>query len=309
MRQTCLNMVHELARADQRIFFVGSDLGFGTLKQFRDEMPERFLMEGISEAHVVGMAAGLALEGKIVYVNTIATFLTRRAFEQVCLDLCLHDANVRLIGNGGGLVYAPLGPTHLDTEDMAVMRALPRMTILAPADATEMRRLMPETVNHQGPIYIRLGKGHTDPVVTPADQVFKIGQGYRLRQGADAAILSTGVCLKLALAAHDRLAGLGIAAAVVHLPTVKPLDAALILETVAPTRAVVSVEEGTIIGGLGGAVAELLAEADFDRPKRFRRIGLPDAFPEFYGSQEEQMRRYGLSAENITAVVKGLLGA
>src|SRR2546426_4014196 len=152
MRKVCLDMVHELARRDERIFFIGSDLGIGTLKQFKVQMPERFLMEGVSEANVVGVAAGLALEGKIVYVNTIATFLTRRCFEQVALDLCLHNTNVRLIGNGGGLVYAPLGPTHLAIEDIAILRALPNMTILAPADAEEMRRLVPPAGEQHGPI-------------------------------------------------------------------------------------------------------------------------------------------------------------
>src|SRR6266699_2634996 len=134
MRKTSLDMVYELARKDKRIMFIGSDLGIGTLKQFKAEMPDRFLMEGVSEANIVGIAAGLALEGRIVYINTIATFLTRRCFEQVALDLCLHNANVRLIGNGGGLVYAPLGPTHLAFEDIAIMRALPNMTVVSVCD-------------------------------------------------------------------------------------------------------------------------------------------------------------------------------
>ena len=136
MRQTCLNMVYELAKADERVFFIGSDLGVGTLNQFKKEIPDRFFMEGVSEANLIGMATGLALEGKIVYVNTLATFLTRRCFEQIVLDACLHHANVRLIGNGGGMVYAPLGPTHLAIEDMAILRAVPNMTIVAPADAS-----------------------------------------------------------------------------------------------------------------------------------------------------------------------------
>src|SRR6266566_6388611 len=159
MRKTCLDMVYELARKDKRIFFMGSDLGIGTLKAFKAEMPDRFFMEGVSEANIVGMAAGLALEGKIVYVNTIATFITRRCFEQVVLDVGLHNANVRLIASGGGVAYAPLGPTHLAIDDLAIMRTIPNMTVVAPCDADEMRRLMPLTLAHDGPIYIRLGKG------------------------------------------------------------------------------------------------------------------------------------------------------
>src|SRR5499427_9417238 len=192
MRKTCLDMVYELAKSDERIFFIGSDLGVGTLKQFKQEMPERYFMEGVSEANIVGMAAGLALEGKIVYVNTIATFLTRRCFEQVVLDLGLHNANVRLIANGGGVVYAPLGPTHLAIDDLAIMRAVPNMTIVAPCDADEMARLMPQTVDHPGPIYIRLGKGG-DPIVSRPDVPFKINKAFPMREGSDALIVSTGI--------------------------------------------------------------------------------------------------------------------
>src|SRR4051812_12645182 len=142
MRQTCLNMVHELAKRDKRPLFIGSDLSPGLLKAMKEEMPQRWYMEGITEQNVIGMAAGLAMEGYMPYVNTIATFITRRCYEQVAVDLCLHDLPVRLIANGGGLVYAPLGPTHLAIEDIAIMRALPNMTVVAPADAGEMRRFM-----------------------------------------------------------------------------------------------------------------------------------------------------------------------
>jgi transketolase len=305
MRKTCLDMVYELARRDKRIFFIGSDLGVGTLKQFKAEMPERFLMEGVSEANIVGVAAGLALEGKIVYVNTIATFLTRRCFEQVALDLCLHNTNVRLIANGGGVVYAPLGPTHEAIEDIAIFRALPRMTIIAPADAEEMRRLMPATVDHAGPIYIRLGKGG-EPVVTNDRVPFQIGKAIPMREGLDALIVSTGITLKAALEAATALDLTGLQATVLHVPTVKPFDQDTFLELAHRVPVIVSVEEHTIIGGLGGAVAEVLAETDFKTPRRFRRIGLPDVFPDQYGSQASLMQRYHITAERIVSVVQQL---
>ena len=297
-------MVYELAKSDQRIVFIGSDLGVGTLKQFKQEMPERFFMEGVSEANMIGMAAGLALEGKIVYANTIATFLTRRCFEQVALDLCLHDVRVRLIGNGGGLVYAPLGPTHLAFEDLAIFRALPRMTILAPADANEMRRMMPLTVEHPGPIYIRIAKGG-DPIVTN-DTPFEIGKAFPMRPGNDALIVSTGVMLKRALEAAELLRAEGLEASVLHVPTVKPLDEATILGYAARVPAIVTVEEHTIVGGLGSAVAELLAEANFSDSKRFKRIGIPDTFPDQYGSQDSLLARYGITAKNIANTIKQL---
>ncbi len=307
MRQTCLKEVFELAKKDERIFFLGSDLGFGTLKEFRQSIPDRFLMEGINEAHAVGMAAGLAMEGKIVYVNTIATFLSRRCFEQVALDLCMHKTNVRLIGNGGGVVYAPLGPTHLAIEDIAIFRALPNMTIVAPADADEMRRLMPLTVDYPGPIYIRLGKGY-DPIVTNDDRPFEIGRAIPMRSGGDVLIVTTGICLKLALEAASALSVEGIDAAVLHMPTIKPLDAGVLLDMAAPVRAIITVEEHTIMGGLGSAVAETIAEAGFDAPKRFKRIGIPDVFPEKYGSQDDLLDYYGISSANITETARKLLG-
>ncbi len=306
MRQTSLQMVYELAQQDPRIIFIGSDLGVGVLSEFKRDFPERFFMEGVSEANIIGMAAGLAMEGHVVYVNTIATFLTRRCFEQVAIDLCLHNLKVRLIASGGGVVYAPLGPTHQAIEDLAILRALPNMTILAPADAQEMRRLMPATVDHPGPIYIRLAKGH-EPVVTPADEPFVIGQGILLRQGNAALILATGIGLQIALQAADQLAKTGIAASVLHLPTVKPLDTSKVLELASRIPVVVTVEEHSIIGGLGGAVAEHLAEAALNPAPQFKRIGLPDIFPAKYGEQTNLMKYYGISAERVAAEVRSLL--
>ena len=198
MRKVALDMVYELAKKDPRVFFIGSDLGAGTLSKFKSEMPDRFFMEGVSEANMIGMAAGLALEGKIPYLNTIATFMTRRCFDQIAIDLCLHNVNVRLLSSGGGMVYAPLGPTHLAIEDIAILRALPNMTIVAPADAEEMRRLMVETLEYQGPLYIRIAKG-SDPVVTRSDPPFKIGKAYPMKTGTDALVVTTGITLKRAL--------------------------------------------------------------------------------------------------------------
>lgn len=307
MRKTCLDMVYELARHDDRIFFIGSDLGVGVLNQFKEEIPDRFFMEGVSEANVVGMAAGLAMEGKIVYVNTIATFLSRRCFEQVVLDLCLHNVNVRLIGNGGGFVYAPLGPTHLAIEDIAILRAVPNMTIVAPADADEMRRLMPQTVDHPGPMYIRLAKGY-DPIVTNDEKPFEIGKAIPMREGPDALVVTTGIGPGLALEAAEKLSSQGIETTVLHAHTVKPLDTDTILKYAAEVPVVVTVEEHVVTGGLGSAVAEIIAEADFDTVKRFRRIGIPDEFTDRYGSQNSLMAHYGITAENVVDTVNQLFG-
>ncbi len=300
MRRTCLEGIHALARRDPRVVFVGSDLGAGTLEAFRREFPGRFFMEGISEAYVVGMAAGLARDGLIPYVNTIATFITRRALEQVAVDLCLQDLPVRLIGNGGGLVYAPLGPTHMATDDLALMRALPGMTVIVPADAEEMRRCLPLTLDWPGPVYIRLAKGR-DPVVSRPEHGFAIGRAILLRPPGEVLMIACGVLVQRALAAADLLAARGIAAGVLDMHTLKPLDRAA-LERWAPGRSlVVTLEEHGPIGGLGSAVAEALADAGVAVP--LLRLGLPDAFPDRYGSQDGLLRRYGLDGEAVAGRV------
>ena len=306
MREACLDEVYKLAKADERVFFVGSDLGVGTLKNFQQEMPGRFFMEGIAEGYLIGMASGLALEGHVVYVNTISTFITRRCYEQIAIDACLHRLKVRLIGNGGGMVYAPLGPTHMAIEDISIMRAIPNMTIIAPADADEMRRLMPQTLDYPGPIYIRVAKGY-DPIVTRDDVPCVIGEALPMREGRDALLITTGITLKIALEAADQLAAQGIAAAVLHFPTVKPLDAKRLLDLASPVRAIVTIEENSIIGGLGSAVAEIVAEAGFEPAKKFKRHGIPDVFPENYGSQAKLMDHYDISTKAVVATVSGLL--
>jgi transketolase len=306
MRATSLECVYELARVDDRIFFIGSDLGVGTLDEFKTEIPDRFFMEGISEQNVIGMAAGLALEGKIPYVNTIATFLTRRCFEQIAVDLCLHNLNVRLIGNGGGMVYAPLGPTHLATEDISLMRSLPNMTIVAPADADEMRRLMPQTVDHDGPIYIRLAKGY-DPIVTNDEVPFEIGKGLHMRKGSDVLLVTTGVTLGAAQAAAEELNEFNIDCGILHMPTIKPFDTETFLDLSSMADTIITVEEHTLMGGLGSAAAEVIAEANFYTPKKFKRVGIPDVFPDEYGSQASLMEKYGISAGAIVSQVKEMV--
>ncbi len=305
MRKACLEMVFDLAKDDERIVFVGSDLGYGTLEEFGQELPDRFYMEGISEMNVVGMAAGLAMEGSVPYVNTIATFLTRRCYEQVAMDVCHANLPVRLIGNGAGLVYAPLGPTHEAIDDIAIMRALPNMTIVAPADAAEMRQFMRVSVEHAGPIYIRLAKGY-DPIVTDPSAPFEIGKAVSMRTGPDALLVTTGIGLRICLEAAQLLSSGGIEAGVLHLPTIKPLDVESLLARIAEVPVTVSVEEHSIVGGLGSAVAELIAEAPFDVPKRFARIGIPDVFPHQYGTQNTQLEHFGITPRHVAAAVKSL---
>ena len=307
MRKTCLDAVHELARRDSRVIFIGSDLGAGVLDDFKREMPERFFMEGIAEAHIIGMAAGLARDGYIPYVNTIATFLTRRCYEQVAVDLCLDNLPVHLIGNGGGLVYAPLGPTHIAIEDIALMRALPNMTVVAPTDAAEVARLMPLTLDQPGPTYIRLAKGG-DPIVSREGDGFEIGRAILLREPGEALIVATGVMVNRSLAAAEALEAEGVRAGVLNVHTVKPLDEERIATLARGVDAVVTVEEHSIIGGLGSAVTDCLVERLGRHLPAIERIGIPDTFTEQYGSQDSLLDMYGLQAPHIAGRVRRALG-
>lgn len=297
MRKRILDTVYKLAKEHKNIVFIGSDLGYETLKEFKNEMPERFFMEGISEGHVVGMSAGLAMSGKIVYTNTIATFLTRRCYEQNVVDVGLTNANVRLIANGGGLVYAPLGPTHLAIEDIAIMKAIPNMTIIAPCDAEEMERATRASVNHQGPIYFRVGKGG-DPVVSKPENGFEIGKAIVYREPGDVVLITTGIMLERAIKASDELATKGIKAGIIHCHTVKPLDEETILKYLNQVKVALTIEEHTLIGGLGSSVAEIIAEK-LGKKILFKRIALPDVFPEKYGSQNSLIKYYKCDKEDI----------
>lgn len=303
MRKTCLEYVYEMAKKDERIVFIGSDLGFKTLEKFRQEMPDRFFMEGIAEQNLVGMAAGMAMEGRIVYINTIAPFLTRRCYDQLMINVAMHNLPVRLIANGGGLVYAPLGVTHLAFEDISIVRAIPNMTIVSPADANEMARFMPQSVDWEGPIYIRLAKGTTDPIVTPDDEDFQIGKAATIKKGNDVLLVTTGITLKIALEASEKLMADHVDAEILHFHTVKPFDNEVLLEAAKRIKTIVVIEENTLQGGLGELVGTILLENGVGDVK-FRRVGIPDIFPDEYGSQNSLMSRCGVDAEHVVAAVK-----
>jgi transketolase len=305
MRKACLDAVYKLAKQDPRVVFIGSDLSPGLLGEMRREMPERWFMEGVAEQNVVGMAAGMAMEGLVPYASTIATFFTRRSFEQVAIDCCLHNVPVRLVSNGGGLVYAPLGPTHLAIEDIAIMRALPNMTVVACCDAEEMKRFMAASLDWNSPIYIRLAKGG-DPVVSRAEHGFEIGAAITMRRSADrnpVVLMTTGIMTTNALRAAEILTTTGIDVSVVHFHTVKPLDSAAILAHAGPARLVVTIEEGIAIGGFGSAVTDVLVDQLGPGMPHMKRIALPDSFCRNYGVQGDLFEIYGLSPPRIARTV------
>jgi transketolase len=310
MRPTCVNKVFDLAERDPRVVYIGSDLSPDLTARMKQEMPGRAFMEGVSEAHVVGMAAGMAMEGFIPFVHTIATFITRRCYEQVAVDLCLHNLPVRLIGNGGGLVYAPLGPTHLAIEDVAIMRALPNMTVVSVCDADEMVRFMDQTLDWPGPIYIRLAKGF-DPIVSRDELGFEIGKAIPMRVAAGnvnrVLLVSTGVATTRALTAAELLAENGVECTVLHVHTVKPFDTAAVLHYSHDVRVVVTVEEHTLVGGLGSAVTEALVDGCGSCIPLIRRLGIPDVFATKYGNQDQLMAMYGLQPSQIAELVRETL--
>lgn len=306
MRKTSLNEVYKLAQKDKRVVFVGSDLGHGTLDNFKREFPDRFFMEGVSEQHLIGMLSGLALSGKIPYFNTIAVFEYRRCLEQVIVDIALPNLPVRLIGSGGGLVYTPLGPTHLAIDDIAIFRTIPNMTIVAPADAEEMKRLMPQTLNYPGPIYIRLAKGD-DPIVTPSDKPFKIGKGIVVQEGSELLLVTTGITLQIAKESAQLLKKYHISPTILHMPTIKPFDGDLLIKHSKKKKAVIIIEEGRVSGGMGSEVLEVLSEANSLGSLLVHRIGIPDVFPEKYGSQMKLMDYYGISSVEVVASARKML--
>jgi transketolase len=309
MRKACLDSIYKLAKQDPRVVFIGSDLSPGLLSEMRQEMPDRWFMEGVAEQNVVGMAAGMALEGLIPYASTIATFFTRRSFEQVAVDCCLHNVPVRLVSNGGGLVYAPLGPTHLAIEDIAIMRALPNMTVVACCDAEEMKRFMAASLDWKSPIYIRLAKGG-DPIVSRPEHGFQIGKAIAMRRSAErnpVVLMTTGVMTTNALTAADILAAAGIDVSVVHFHTIKPLDTAAILDHGRAARLVVTVEEGIAIGGFGSAVTDVLVDELGPKMPHMKRIALPDSFCRNYGVQNDLFEIYGLSPHQIARTITNKL--
>jgi transketolase len=295
-----------LAKENLDVVYVGSDVGIGTLKEFQEEMPDRYFIEGIAEAYVIGMAAGLAMSGKMPYVNTIATFLTRRCYDQIAIDVCMGNHNVRLYANGGGLVYAPLGPTHLATDDIALMRALPNMTVIVPADADEMERAVLASGQHQGPIYFRVARGG-DPLVSQSGHRFQIGKAIVLQEPKELLLIASGIMVHRAIEVADQLKLEGIQAGVINMHTIKPLDIETLSSYLFTTPNVITLEEHSIIGGLGSAVAQLIAEGTRHPQGLFRMMGIPDCFPDKYGRQGDLMKYFGLEVKDILEVSRKML--
>jgi transketolase len=305
MRTAFFKAVERAAESDDRICVVTGDLGFGVVETFAKRFPKQFLNAGVAEQNMTGVAAGLALSGKIVFTYSIANFPTLRCLEQIRNDICYHNADVKVVSVGGGFSYGSLGASHHATEDLAILRSLPRMAVIAPGDPLETEMAVKALVETPGPCYLRLGRAG-EPAVHEGPIDFEVGRAITVRKGEDVTLISTGGMLYNTLHAARALELFGIRAGVLSMHTLKPLDEEAVARAAAATGAIVTVEEHSILGGLGGAVAEVLAESGI--LARLKRIGLPSTFMSKAGSQEYLKELNGLSVEGIVGTVRTFLG-
>lgn len=297
MRTAFIQELARLAERDPRITFITGDLGFSVIEGFAASFPLQFLNVGVAEQNMTGVAAGMALCGKIVFTYSIANFPTIRCLEQVRNDVCYHQADVKIVAVGGGLAYGPLGYSHHAIEDLAIMRSLPNVTVVAPGDPVEAAAATAAIAYTPGPCYLRLGKAG-EATCHRSGISFEIGRAIKLLDGHDLTLISIGGMLPTALEVAGRLDSQGIEVRVLSMHTLKPLDDEAIVAAATETGAIVTLEEHSVVGGLGSAVAETLTEHPAIRAP-LKRIGLPSACTYEVGSHEYLKDRYGLSADTL----------
>lgn len=299
MRNAYLETLYELAGRDKNVYAVISDNGAIVYDKFRHDFPSQYINAGISEANMIGMAAGMAEQGKIPFAYTIGAFLAYRAYEFILNDVCLQNQNVKMVGIGAGFSYSLLGPSHHTIFDISALRAIPNLTILSPASPMEVRKAVRAAYELQGPVYIRIGTNH-EPEIYDGDYDFCLGKGIELRAGSDVTIVSTGSVVNDVLQAAGLLESQGISVRVVNIHTIKPFDADIIRKAAQDTKLIVTVEEHSIVGGLGSAVAEVIAESGVGG--RLARVGLQD-FVKGYGKHDDLKKYNDFSRERIVNVV------
>jgi len=299
MRNTFAREMTVLGSEHDGLVLLSGDIGNRLFDDYKRHFPMRFLNCGVAEANMMGMAAGMAQSGLRPVVYTINAFITTRCFEQIRLDVCYQNVPVVIVGVGAGLSYAALGGTHHSCEDIGILRLLPNLTVICPGDATEVQLALRASLHHDGPVYIRLGK-KGEPRVHKTPPEFTIGKGIRVRAGDEVCLLSTGNMLPVAVDAAAELERRGISAEVVSMHTVKPLDEDLLAESFWRFSAVVTVEEHAARGGLGGSVAEWLADRPPQRA-RLCRMGTGDMFLHQAGGQDYARRYFGLTSANVAA--------
>ena len=293
----------ELGAENDKIVALDADLSGSTKTGvFAKKFPERFFNMGIAEANMVGTAAGLASVGKIPFLSTFAIFAAGRAWEQIRQSVAYPKANVKVVATHGGVTVGEDGGSHQSVEDIAIMRAIPNMTVIVPADGEETKAAIRAVAAYKGPVYVRLGRNKV-PSVFPAGHRFEIGKGNVVAEGNDLTFVTTGLMTAVAVAAAEKLKGEGISARVLHLGTVKPLDKELLLQAAQETGAIVTAEEHSVVGGLGGAVAEYLSE---ECPTLMKRVGVYDRFGTS-GKSDELLKYFGLNAETLVEEAREIL--
>ena len=297
MRDAFTRALMREAAKDPKLTLVTGDLGFGVLKPFWETYPDQFVNAGIAEQSMTGLAAGLAMTGRTVLTYSIGNFPTLRAIEQIRNDCAYHEANVKVVCVGGGFVYGSLGMSHHATEDMAILRALPGVTVFTPGDPQEVEAIVPVMLNTPGACYLRLGRGGEPTLHEAPIDGWTLPRALTLREGADVALLSAGGILTQTVAAADMLAACGVSAEVVSFPCIKPIDREKLVELSRRFRHIVTVEEHSIVGGFGGAVCEVLAE--MGTPCRVHRIGMEDVYSTIVGTQQYLREKYEMDGAAI----------
>lgn len=295
LRETYVDLLIEYAKKDSRIVIVEADLmkAAGTVR-FGSELPERTVNVGVQEANMIGVAAGMSAMGKIPFTHTFTPFSTRRVCDQVTLSVAYAGLNVKIMGSDPGVTAELNGGTHMSMEDVAIMRNIPNMVIYEPVDSTQLKKIFPQILVHYGPVYIRLLRRNAVGIFDD-NYDFKLGKGTVLKEGKDVTVIASGIMVDEALKAEKILAEMGIAADIINIHTIKPLDEELVLESAKKTGAVVTAENHSILNGLGGAVAEFLSE---NYPVPVQRVGVKDHFGEV-GLTEFLKEKYGLTEKEI----------
>jgi transketolase len=307
MRNAFIAELLELVPEDPRLMLITADLGFGVFEEFARRYPKQFLNAGVAEQNMTGLATGLALEGRVVFTYSIANFPSLRCLEQIRNDAAYHEANVKVVSIGSGFSYGALGISHHATEDIAILRALPGLTVVSPGDEWEVRQATRALIETPGTCYLRLDKSKAPPTHRPGDE-FKIGAARLVREGLDLTIAVTGGILEVALQAADELSARHrIECRVLSVHTAKPLDMAAIENAARETGGILALEEHTVEGGLGGAIAESLMERGVI-PRAFVRAGLRAGFSSAVGGQEYLRRLYGLDRDGVVEKALKLLG-
>lgn len=300
MRTIFIKTLEEMARKDKRIFLLTADLGFSIFEQFKKSLQSQYLNAGIAEQNMTGVSAGMAIEGKIPFLYSIVPFCTMRNFEQIRNDICYQKLNVKIVGVGAGFSYGPYGHTHHGLEDIGILRTLPGLTIFCPGDPKEAEFVTKEAAKINGPVYIRIARGG-ESMIHSLGTKFTVGNGNVVKEGKDICIITTGNMLGSGMDVVKNLQKRNISVKLVSMHTIKPLDKKLIANLAKEVKAIFTLEEHSVIGGLGSAVAEVLAENSIS--VTFRRIGVGDQFTKEIGSQEFMRKTNGLSHEKISSYI------